>query len=748
MPGLSAHLRALSDEALLALLERRPDVLLRGVTSFDALAARLGEPSSCLAALRHLDAAAVQLLGLLVEERLSAPVSRLTELLERTGPVPEGHVEGALARCAALALVWPDGGHWRAASGLGRIGEGLLDTGPSLRSVVGGHTLTVLRPTLQSLGLPPARSQREALEAVCGVVESPARLREVLDRAPDGVAALLDSLATTGHGEQHEGPALGWLLQRDLVLVDAAGGHALPSEVARLVRGARLVGVVRTEPPLPLAAVPDAADSAVRALDLVESVRALLDRLDADPLTPLASGGLGVQAQRRLAKALGVGQPGLCWLLDLAGSAGLVAVGYEAGRLTKAGDAWRATEPEAAYVELVAPALRVRPGPRADDEQVPPLSWGRVDERALVPLGDVAADLVRLGRPAETRALLDRLVWHHWSSFPLLLHRRLLGEQLTHLALLCLQQDGGPTPWLPPLLAGHDDAAAAALAAALPAAQDDAVWQADGTAVVTARPSAGLRALLDACAVRESDRTWRLTPDAVRGALDDGRTAQGLLDELRARSRHPLPQVLEQLVRDVGAKHGRVHVVPAQTTLQVSDQVLAVELLRDRRLATLGLVELVPGLLGSPKKPADVMAALRKAGHAPTGPADLARRPKRAKAPQVPSARYGPAPEQVVRQLRAAPDQPAPPPAPAQIRQPVLHGRVPRLPPDAVRLLAEALSTGGPVEIDYVDQSGSRTTRVVHDVVDTGHLLQAWCELRDDERLFDPSRITAVRPAG
>ncbi|MCW2605379.1 MAG: hypothetical protein JWO60_72 [Frankiales bacterium] len=745
MSGLSAYLQGLSDGALLGLLEKRQDVLLRGVSGFDALSGRLGEPSSCLGALRHLDAGAVQVLGLLVEERLSASARRLTALLERTGPVPDGHVEEALDRCASLGLAWPDGATWRAAKGLSLIGDGLLGTGPSLRSVLEGQTLTVLRPSLQALGLPPARSQREALAAVCGVVEAPSRLREVLAQAPDGVAELLEELATTAHGERLEGPALAWLLRRDLVLVDAAGGHALPSEVARLVRGERKVGVVQAAPALPLAAVPDPAETAVRALALVESVRALLDLLDADPPKPLASGGLGAQVQRRLAKALAIGPLELCWLLDLAGSAGLVACGYDAGRLTQLSDQWRSAEPEAAYVQLVSPALRVRPGPRAEGEQVPPLGWGRADERALVPLPDVAADLARIGRPVEMRTLLDRLVWKHWSGSAPRLHRQLLGEQLTQLGRLCLQHDGGPAPWLGPLLEGEDAEAAAALLRALPPTQDDAVWQADGTAVVTGRPSQGLRSLLDACATRESDRTWRLSPQAARTALDAGRTAAGLLEELRARSRHPFPQVLEQLVRDVGAKHGRIHVVPAQTTLQVADPVLLVELRRDRRLASLGLVELAPGLLASPKKPADVLAALRKAGHAPTGPPDPVLRPKRAPAASRPSSRYGPSPQDVLQQLRGEPSPREAPAQPAQRADAGLAARLRHLTEDDQELLLEAWLTGAPVEIDYVDQAGRKTTRVVDEIEDTGHLLQAWCELRDDERMFDPARIQAVR---
>jgi len=77
---------------------------------------------------------------------------------------------------------------------------------------------------------------------------------------------------------------------------------------------------------------------------------------------------------------------------------------------------------------------------------------------------------------------------------------------------------------------------------------------------------------------------------------------------------------------NAAAKHDRIRVFAAETLLRVDDEPLRVSLLRDKRLAALGLAEVQPGLLGSSKKPAAVMAALRSAGHAPVGPADKPRK--------------------------------------------------------------------------------------------------------------------------
>jgi predicted DNA-binding transcriptional regulator YafY len=106
--------------------------------------------------------------------------------------------------------------------------------------------------------------------------------------------------------------------------------------------------------------------------------------------------------------------------------------------------------------------------------------------------------------------------------------------------------------------------------------------------------------------------------------------------------------------------------------------------------------------------------------------------------------------DDVVRLLRSSPrtDQapvatvhqlhPAPPPDDDE--------RFHHLPAGERLLLARALDTGLPVEIDYVDSARRFTTRVVEDLDDLGGLLSGWCRLRDDERSFSPEGIVAVRP--
>jgi len=52
-----------------------------------------------------------------------------------------------------------------------------------------------------------------------------------------------------------------------------------------------------------------------------------------------------------------------------------------------------------------------------------------------------------------------------------------------------------------------------------------------------------------------------------------------------------------------------------------------------------------------------------------------------------------------------------------------------------------------PVKITYRDAGGEVTQRVIEPLSIDGHVLEAWCHLRDDERVFALSRISSVVPA-
>jgi predicted DNA-binding transcriptional regulator YafY len=72
--------------------------------------------------------------------------------------------------------------------------------------------------------------------------------------------------------------------------------------------------------------------------------------------------------------------------------------------------------------------------------------------------------------------------------------------------------------------------------------------------------------------------------------------------------------------------------------------------------------------------------------------------------------------------------------------------RAPHLSAGEVRLLAHAMANGTAVRIRYTNARGVTSARVIDPLDLDGHLLEAWCHLRDDERMFSLDRIDEVSP--
>ncbi len=726
--GITAWLESLPDAQLQHVLDVRTDLLIRPAVSFELLGSRVSQPQSMLDALVLLDVGTAQVAGVVAHLGGRATVAQVEEVLARSGEVPAGHVEAALQRLSALALAWPveDGMAWRVPSGMRSQAPSLLDRGVTFRSVAERVPLQRLRGVLEILELGVARSSPDAVEQICAVVEDPARVIALLDEAPVSVQEALTTIATDGpvHGLAAEPRE--WLVARCFAFDAGDGATTVPAELLAAVRGQRVVGRVHLEPER---VAPKSSAGADVALALVAEVRALLAACGPG-LKHLQSGGIGIQERRRLAKLLRCEPERVTWLLDVCGDAGLLSTGYEAGVPTKRAAAWLAWGEVEGYVALVRPALAA--GPRSLGDTDDAALAGYRAPRTQPTFRQVAEAALR---PATDESLVAWLKWRWYGVHP----GRIVSEM--HL----VRAFGLHGPWLAPLLEDDVEGAHKALGAVIPPEQDEAVFQADGTVIVAGRASAGLRALLALVADQEAERTWRVTPTGVRRALDAGRTSTELIEELRTRSQRKLPQVIEQLVLDGAAKHGQIEVFAAATLLRVDDEPLAITLLRDKKLASLGLKQVQPGVLASVKKPAEVMAGLRAVGHAPVGPASKAKAaPEGVVAGSTVRPRWLAEPASVVAGLR----QGTLAPVFELFPQPTWHTIfAPHLPPYMGELLEAAMDEGGDVEIDYVDSGGSRTTRVISEIAQVDRTLEAWCELRQDERVFLIRNILAVRPA-
>jgi hypothetical protein len=388
-------------------------------------------------------------------------------------------------------------------------------------------------------------------------------------------------------------------------------------------------------------------------------------------------------------------------------------------------------------------------------------------------LVDVAAGLPA-GVAAETGALGRLALWNRPLVHVLPQDADApLASVVAEAQLLGVLAAGAPSPLAAALVADDLDAVRDHLRGLLPEASDSAIFGSDLTAVVAGTPSARVTALLDGCADRESSGgaiTWRFGPATVRRALDAGTRTEELIGELVAVAERELPQPLTYLINDVGRRHGRLRLRPAMSLIRSEDEALLAEVAADRRLARLGLRPVASTVLACEVPLGEALERLREVGYFPVpdpDAADAAAAGGGSRTAEDRQTTSTPARTATTARRHTAPNE----------TEPVDHGELARrllsaksVRPDGradlrsstfTRLaekaaglasweldhLADAVERGGRVEIDYRSASGARTRRVICDPELVGRALYAWCELRQDERVFTVSRILAVAPA-
>lgn len=269
------------------------------------------------------------------------------------------------------------------------------------------------------------------------------------------------------------------------------------------------------------------------------------------------------------------------------------------------------------------------------------------------------------------------------------------------------------------------------------------------------------------------------TAGSVRRALDAGHSPDGLTADLAAVASGPLPQPLSYLIADTARGHGRVRIAPAACVIHGEELALLTELAAHRKLGKLGklgLRQLAPTVLVS-RSPIDAtLAVLRAEGYAPVaetadGTVRIEKtRPQRAAAVPTPR-RSGTGADRrsavrhaaktpatvdpnalATRLLSAPPTTPEPDPFGSGVpfgtdTEEIVAGYAKRLSYTDVRQLAHAIDTGTAITVEYVATSGNRTVRTLSRLELDPPYPDAWCHLRNDERVFTLSRIHNVMPS-
>ncbi|MEU4155756.1 helicase-associated domain-containing protein [Actinoplanes sp. NPDC026670] len=777
------QLRSLPDEALGALIQLRPDLVIPVPADISALAVRAQSRNSVARCLDGLDEFTLAVLDAARLTRAAdTALTSVAAILELTTGVPEDEARLAIDRLRVRFLLH----------------------GPEDGLQIVGAVDEVTSPYPAGLGRPADFLDPQA----AALVTDRAKLRRTVLAAPPGARAVLDRLAA--------GPPIGaltrdavaepvrWLVDQHVLVPVSESGRAprpdgelveLPREIGMLLRrDTGPLGVLRPAAPTPdgPARNPQAADSAGagQTMEAVRATEAILESLATEPAPVLRAGGLGVRDLKRVAKAAGVDEAGAALLVEISYAAGLLGESENGQNQdnflpTGAYDLWRATGIAHRWAALARAWLTMTRQPGL---------VGRRDERDR-PINALAPDAERAGAPQARREALvalaeldpgaapvpdDLLALLTWQA-----PRRARGRETAHrdafagAALLGITGLGALTSYARLLLTdnGPDDGdplgvhpedahadAVRALDQLLPAPVDHILVQADLTVIVPGPPEPDLATELDVLAEPESAggaSVFRVTPASVRRALDVGYQAADLHALFRRRSRTPVPQTLTYLIDDAARRHGGLRSGSAGSYLRSDDEALLAEVIADRRLSTLDLRQIAPTVLVSPRPVARLLGALREYGYAPVaedaGGATVLTRPKARRAPSrtprvaEPSSPVliGPRLAGVVEQLRRGDIATrAARRAPVTVR--AAHGQaIPGLTAvqqhtQAMAVLQQAVRDKARVWVGYVDSHGATLSRLVRPVSLSAGYLRAEDERGESLHTFALHRITAA----
>jgi hypothetical protein len=645
--SLTEWLRGRTDAQLAELLRRRPDLALPAPADLAMLASRLGVRTSVQRAVDTLDAFVLRVLEALVLSATgsAADLDRAAELLGTV--VTTTDLRRGLAELFELGLVWGDADAPHLApsaveavgtypGGLGRPAQVLLRHVSDLQ----------LAPVLRALDLPPA-AQPRAGAAIADVLESAARVAELIAQSDDAERQVLDRLAAgppVGNVRNAQLPATSpdlapphRLIARGLLVPIDAQTVELPREVGVALRGTPL-GNVSPTPPVIEAVQREPADldrlGTTAVLDTVRLIEALGDAWTNRPPPALRAGGVGIRELRRTARDLAVDEQVAALLAETAYAAGLISAanGPEPVYLpTVEFDSWRHRDPAERWTELAAAWLTMTRQPslvsQRDDRDRLISALGPDAERGTLPtlrahVLDVLTSLPPGAAPAERADVLARLTW----AAP-----RRANAQRPHAEAILAEADmfgvtaaGGLTGYSRTLLAGSRAAAEHALANALPDPVDYFLVQPDLTIVVPGPPTAELGTELALTADLESTggaNVYRVTEASVRRALDAGRSGSAISALVTERSRTPVPQALSYLIDDVARRHGVLRVGTAAAYLRCDDESLLTRVLADRDVGSLQLRRIAPTIVIATAPVARVLEVLREAGYAPAAEA-------------------------------------------------------------------------------------------------------------------------------
>jgi len=654
---LRQWLATLTTEQLQMVLEAIPTFTAgTQIRDLDELTMRLAHPSVIGQVLLTAPSPVLELVETASAVGRGATLDRLAELLENDGRSRADQVTQIrhwLDVAAASALAWVEKENVLLNPGVDEIIIGPLAIARPARAILTDARAEDLRHTLRAWGVKPPQRKAEMLAEVEQGLCDPQLIRRLASQAPEDVLGTLNehvserlaSARVIGDDERPESIEPGmafdraryaaerrmwtWIHQAGLAPAGRGfgflGDSELPVEVYLALAPPQFrVPFSPQPPPLATTALPTAQidrSSAAALTEFMGTAMAILEAIAREGLATIKAGGVGSRELNRFAKKTNTDVATVRLALTLAAANGMLASG-DGIAVTDKFSTWRRQRPAHRAADLITSwfALDVAPSLERDDggSYIPAL--GRMPETSGMPYGFV---MCRLLAETEGRAavsgteMLARVKWNHPMAQIAPGSPERSWQEAHQIGVLA---DGALTPFAHALTHQEFDRGVALLGELLPETNSTVMFGSDLTIVVPGSPEASVVDVLDVVAHREGHGvvgTWRVSETSVREALDAGYTAKDLLASLRGLSDHDLPQALEYLIGDVDRKHGHLSVRPAQAIITTEDEALLAEVVATRKLRTLGLHEVAPGVAVAARSPEQVLSALRAAGYLP-----------------------------------------------------------------------------------------------------------------------------------
>jgi Helicase conserved C-terminal domain len=598
---LTEALRAMPAEALAGLLAIRPDLLEPVPKDVADLASRSTTSASIGRAIDELNV----WLRTMAEALAALPdPASLGDLAAMLGQA-RSSIAAAVEQLRERALLW-----------------GVDDQLHLVRPV-----REAFEPYPGGLASPSARPMSaEQIDAAVEACGTDARI--VLERllwAPTGAVRNADRpvSAASAHSPIER------LLSHQLLRPTDSETVIIPREVAWRLRAGRFTAEpVAIEQPMLTGRRrdPELVDRAAAgaAFAVLHDIELLAQRLEAVPHKLLRGGGLASRDVASLARHLGVDSDQASYLIECAAAARLLAPASTTALLpTSDYDQWLAWDAAARW-RLVAEAWLVADRFFARSAEVGGHTLG---QEAYAPSAAslrktvvrIAAD-VEPGTVLDLGQLADAAEWQR----PRLSHGPLKAAQLVKwtwleaswLGLVALGAVSSFTRV--PLRPGRR--LPAALNDLFPAPVQRFVIQNDLTAVTSGPLEHNVAAKLRLLADQESRGgagVYRFSAGSLRGAFDQGWSAEEVRRWLERHSTTGVPQPLVYLIDDAARRHGSIRVGPAGSYVRVSDQAQAAALLAHPAALGLGLRAIAPDVLVASVDERELLPLLQELGHTP-----------------------------------------------------------------------------------------------------------------------------------